>query len=61
MVRVELNGIQIKFLKKMLEIEDGQEAMQKFAEIMREERLDVTTMPKVIDHCIKKFQERLKK
>jgi hypothetical protein len=60
-MKIELNGLQVKFLKDMLEMADGQAAMQRFAEIMREERLDVTTMPDVINRCMKAFRERAKK
>lgn len=60
-MRIELNGIQIKFLKHMLEIEDGQAAMQRFADMMQEERLDLTLMPKLVDRCIEKYKERIKK
>lgn len=61
MAKVQLNGVQVKFLKDMLELTDGQDAMQKFMQIMKEEGLDPTMMPEVVDHCIKAFANRSKK
>lgn len=58
MARVELNGLQVKFLQEMLEIKDGQKAMQYFAEMMAKEGIDTHHMPAVVDHCIKKLKEK---
>lgn len=61
MTKVQLNVVQMKFIKEMLEIEDNQQAMQKFADLMSEERLELSSMPKVIDRIIIAMKNRVKK
>lgn len=57
MAKIQLDGVQVKFLKEMFEISDGQKAMQLCADIMIQEKLDPTHMPALVDRCIKKIKE----
>lgn len=57
-IKIRLNGRQIEFLVRMLEIKDTTKAMQRFAEIMVEERLSPKEMSKVIDIIIEKMKAK---
>jgi len=61
MSKITLDGTQVNFLIEMLEIANGQEAMQKFAKMMENERLDTQLMSLVVNQCIKAYKERKKK
>lgn len=61
MAKVTLNSTQLNFIKNMLEIDDGQLCMQRFASIMREEGMDPTDMPEMINQLIQRWTNRVKK
>lgn len=58
MAKIRLDGAQVRFIKEMFEVTDGEQAMKLLASMMVEEKLDPEHMPSLIDRCIKKMKER---
>lgn len=56
--RVRLNKTQIKFLTEMLEIQDPLKAVEKFVEILLEEKLPPKDMGPVINEIIRRMARR---
>lgn len=56
--RIKLSRKQIEFISKMLEIPDSQVAIDKFCDIMLEERLSPNQMSKVIDIIMERMTKK---
>lgn len=56
--KVSLSRKQIDFIVKMTEIEDQENAVERFMKIMIDERVDPSEISYVVDRIMKKMEKR---
>jgi len=56
--KISLNQKQLKFIKDILEINDSEEAVAMFMEIMLDERVDPSLISTVVDKIMKKMEKK---